>query len=138
MKALYTLPLCLVLSVAAAQAGGGKGKAKKTFEQAEQLFANENFSTALPLYLKLDSADKNNANLAFRIGVCYLNSPINKEKAVPYLEKAASNISEKYREGSFKEKSAPLTTYNYLARAYHFNYEFDKAIVTFEKFKSYL
>lgn len=138
MKAFYTLPLCLVLTIASAQAGGGKGKAKKTFEQAEQLFANENFSAALPLYLQLDSADKNNANLAFRIGVCYLNSPINKEKAVPYLEKAASNISEKYREGSFKEKNAPLTTYNYLARAYHFNYQFDKAIETFEKFRSYL
>lgn len=138
MKAIYALPLCLALSIGTAQAGKGKGNSKKTFEQAEQLFANENFSAALPLYLKLDSAEKDNANLAFRIGVCYLNSPIHKENAVSYLERAAAHVSEKYREGSYKEKNAPLTTYNYLARAYHFNYQFDKAIATFGKFKSYL
>ena len=138
MKTLYALPLCLALSIATAQAGKGSGDAKKTFEKAEQYFANENFTAALPLYLKLDSADKSNANLAFRIGVCYLNSALHKENAVPYLERAAAKVSEKYREGSFKEKNAPVTTYNYLARAYHFNYQFDQAITTFEKFKGYL
>ena len=138
MKALYALPLCLALTIATAQAGSGNGDAKKTFEKAEQLFANENFAAALPLYLKLDSADRSNANLAFRIGVCYLNSPINKQNAVPYLERAAGQVSEKYKEGSFKEKNAPVTAYNYLARAYHLDYQFDRAITTFEKFKGYL
>jgi outer membrane protein OmpA-like peptidoglycan-associated protein len=138
MKALYALPLCLMLSITTARAGKGNGDAKKTFEKAEQLFANENFAAALPFYLKLDSADKSNANLAFRIGVCYLNSPINKQNAVSYLERAASKVSEKYKEGSFKEKNAPVTTYYYLAKAYHFDYQFDRAIETFEKFRTYL
>jgi outer membrane protein OmpA-like peptidoglycan-associated protein/tetratricopeptide (TPR) repeat protein len=138
MKALYALPICFVMLAATAYAGNGKGEAKKKFEKAEQHFANENFASALPLYLSLDSADKDNANLAFKIGVCYLNSPVNKEKAVPYLEKASAKVSEKYKEGSFKEKNAPITTYNYLGRAYHFNYQFDQAIATFEKFKTFL
>jgi outer membrane protein OmpA-like peptidoglycan-associated protein/tetratricopeptide (TPR) repeat protein len=139
MKALYALPLCFILLTANVQArAGGDAKKKLKFDKAEQLLGNENYEAALPLYLSLDSADKDNANLAFKIGVCYLNSSTNKDKAVAWLEKAASNISENYKEGSFKEKHSPLTTYNYLGRAYHFNYQFDQAIAMFEKFKGYL
>lgn len=138
MRSLYALSLCFVLLTTAATAKGGNGDARKKFEKAEQLFGNENYEAALPLYLSLDSTDKDNANLAFRIGVCYLNSSTAKDQAMSWLEKAAAKTSEKYKGTSLKEKSAPLSAYYYLGRAYHFNYQFDQAIATFEKFKGYL
>jgi outer membrane protein OmpA-like peptidoglycan-associated protein len=137
MKALYALPL-FVLAAGAALAGGGNGDARKKFEKAEQLFGNENYEAALPLYLSLDSANKDNANLAFRIGMCYLNSATGKDQSVKWLEKASAQASGKYKGTALKEKNAPLSSYYYLGKAYHFNYQFDQAITTFEKFREIL
>jgi WD40-like Beta Propeller Repeat len=57
------------------------------------------------------------------VGVCYLNSNLNKAKAVPYLEIA-----------SRKEKSDPNGKY-LLGRAYQYANRFDDAINTFKQFK---
>lgn len=138
MKALYALSLCFALLTGTALAQGSKGDARKKFSDAELQFANENYEAALPLYLSLDSAYRDNANLAFRIGVCYLNSSTNKDLSVKWLEKAAAQTSAKYKGTSLKEKSAPLSAYYYLGKAYHHNYQFDQAIATFSKFKELL
>ena len=69
---------------------------KKKYEQAEILFNNNQYTQALPLFLSLDSAQSDNNNLNFQLGVCYLNSPIHQEKAIPYLIKASKDISDKY------------------------------------------
>lgn len=111
---------------------------KKLFLKAETEFNAGNFGAALPVYLQLDSAEKDNANYQFKIGICYLNSAIAKEKSLPYLEKAAANVTEKYKENNMAEKQAPVVVYNYLARSYHFDYQFAKAIEMFEKFKTYI
>lgn len=108
---------------------------KKMYADAETFFTNENYPAALQLYLKLDSI-KGNANLKFKIGFCYLNAATYKTKAIPYLEEAMKNIARKYEEGEVHEKEAPLSTSYYLAKAYHLNYEFDKAIEMYEKYKA--
>ncbi len=59
-------------------------------ENADNLIENEQFDKALPLYLRLNKNDTLNADLNFKIGVCYINSKLDKKKAVPYLEKAVS------------------------------------------------
>ena len=107
---------------------------KNIYAEAEQYFVDENYSAALPLYLKLDSLQKGNADLNFKIGFCYLNSSTYKTKAIPYLEEAIKNISEKYTGGTLKETTAPISSYYYLAKAYHLNYEWDKAIATYQKY----
>ncbi|MDQ3048645.1 MAG: hypothetical protein M3R27_13940, partial [Bacteroidota bacterium] len=111
---------------------------KKIYAQAEQLFINENYPAALPLYLSLDSMSAGNANIKFKVGFCYLNSPTYKTKSIPYFEESLKNIARKYEEGEIKEKQAPLSTYYYIAKAYHLNYEFDKAIEMYEKYKTTL
>jgi Tol biopolymer transport system component len=111
------------------------GDYKKIFASAEENFANENYAAALPLYLQLDSMDRNNANLQFKIGVCYLKSPTYKVKSIPYFEAAQKKITNSYVMGSINEKNAPISTYYYLAKAYHLNYEFDKAIAMYEQYK---
>ncbi|MCC6690467.1 MAG: OmpA family protein [Bacteroidia bacterium] len=114
--------------------------ARKSFEQAEKLFIQENFKQALPLYLYSDSLSpvKDNANLAYKIGVCYLNSAADKIKSIPYLERAVKNTSTSANEDAFKEKSAPIDAYYQLAHAYHLNYQLDYAISNFGKFKNFI
>lgn len=107
---------------------------KNIYAEAEQYFVDENYSAALPLYLKVDSLQKGNADINFKIGFCYLNSSTYKTKAIPYLEEAIKNVSEKYTGGNLKEITAPVSAYYYLAKAYHLNYEWDKAIATYQKY----
>ena len=111
--------------------------AKKKFETADGFFTQENYARALPLYLDV-AKEVDNANINFLIGVCYLNSTTEKQKAQQYLEKASASISEKYKYGKFKEKNAPRETWLYLGKAQHLNYKFDEAIASFEKFLSFL
>lgn len=107
---------------------------KRMYADAEIFFTNENYPEALTLYLKLDSM-KGNANLKFKIGFCYLNAATYKTKSIPYFEEAIKSLAKKYEEGEINEKDAPLSTTYYLAKAYHLNYDFDKAIAMYEKYK---
>jgi hypothetical protein len=114
------------------------GSYKKIYMEAERFLNNENYDEALPLFIYLDSAEKNNANLKFKVGVCYLNSSANKIKSIPYLIEATKNISDNYKKNDIKEVQAPKYTYKYLAKAYQLNYEFDKAIGMYLKYKETL
>ncbi|NSW46328.1 MAG: OmpA family protein [Bacteroidales bacterium] len=111
---------------------------KKKFVDAEYHFMFEEYDLALPLYLDLYNQDKENANLAYRIGICYIyqNSPEEKRKAIPYLEYAVQHITKKYKEGSYLEKNAPPDAWFYLGTAYRDAMEFEKAITAFKKFTS--
>lgn len=133
----FLLALMLVNYSVFALSPIGDKEYKKIFEQAETYFENENYTAAMELYKQLDSIDNgSNANTKFKIGFCYLYAPTYKTKAIPYLEEAAKKISNNYEMGEIKEKSAPYSTYYYLAKAYHLNYEFDKAIAMYEKYKA--
>jgi Tol biopolymer transport system component len=110
------------------------GDYKRMYADAETYFTDENYPAALSLYLKLDSI-KGNANLKFKIGFCYLNAATYKTKSIPYFEEAIKDVAQKYEEGEISEKKAPLSVSYYLAKAYHLNYDFDKAIAMYEKYK---
>lgn len=107
---------------------------KAIYEEAEQFLLDENYSSALPLYLKLNEMKSGNADINFKIGFCYLNSSTYKTKAIPYLEEATKNITANYSESKIKVESAPVSAFYYLAKAYHLNYDWDKAIENYEKY----
>jgi len=107
---------------------------KNAFISAESYFLFEEYNEALPLYIKLNRAYPENDNYNFKIGVCYLNNPYEKNKSIFYLEKAITNISPKYRENSFTESSAPLEALFYLGNAYRINNRLDKAREYYVKF----
>ena len=89
---------------------------------ADQNFNNGNYEAALEDYLLLlddSKTDKYNYNIA----ICYLNTNINKTKAIPYLEILTR-----------KPKFDPNAMY-LLGRAYHYAYRFDDAIKAFNAFK---
>ena len=111
---------------------------KRTYIEAERLLNNENYDDALPLFLLLDSLDNDNANIKYKVGFCYLNASTGKVKAIPYFLAASKNIAINYKKNDLKEKQAPSYTFKYLAKAYQLNYEFDKAIGMYLKYKETL
>lgn len=117
--------------VASAQS---KTEQRKIFAEAESRYLFDEYELANPLYLLLETSD--NFNIKHKIGTCYLNIPGEKERAIPYLEAAVKNSSFNARINSFREKRAPLDSWFFLAKAYMINNDLEKALATFNKFKS--
>jgi hypothetical protein len=105
-----------------------------SFLEAEYFLMNESYPDAVALYLSLYEKMSDNANLAYRIGVCYLNIPGEKNLSIKYLEDASKNMSAKHKEGTLTQISAPYDALFELGKAYRINYMFDKAKETFTKY----
>lgn len=91
---------------------------------AEAKFKAANYDEALTDYLDLLEEDSKNMTYNYRIGICYLNTNINKGKAIPYLEVVT-------RQPNFEPDAMYL-----LGRAYHFAYRFDDAVRCYNQFKA--
>jgi len=107
---------------------------QESFLEAEYFRMNENYSDALSYYLQLYEKLPDNANLAYCIGVCYLNIPSKKNLSVDYLENASKNMSAKHKEGTITQTAAPYNALFELGKAYRVNFKFDKAKETFAKY----
>jgi WD40-like Beta Propeller Repeat len=105
-----------------------------SFLEAEYFLLNESYTDALSYYLQLYEKMPDNANLAYRIGVCYLNIPGKKNLSIEYLEAATKNMSAKHKEGTVEEVTAPYDALFELGKAYRINYRFDKAKEIFTKY----
>jgi tetratricopeptide (TPR) repeat protein len=105
-----------------------------SFLEAEYFMMNEDYSDALTFYLQLYEKLPDNANIAFSVGVCYLNIPGKKNLSLKYLEAAIKNMSAKHKEGTITQVSAPYDALYELAKAYRINYKFDLAKETFNKY----
>ncbi len=98
------------------------------------LISKAGYEKAIPIFLKLFLVDTTNMNLAFKLGVCYQNSRRKKAECIYYFKKAASSVTNNYQGNSYKERKAPVAAIKYLGDAYHLDYQFDKAIVTYKKY----
>lgn len=133
MKNLKLFTLLLLISTSALFAQG-PDFAKK-FSDAEYHLQYRNYAEALPLYIELANADANNANVSYKAGFCYLMTPGDKSRAIPFLERAVANTAKSYEEFSANEKRAPEIAIYDLANAYQINMQFDKAEEQFAKYK---
>jgi outer membrane protein OmpA-like peptidoglycan-associated protein/tetratricopeptide (TPR) repeat protein len=112
-----------------------KNPLRDEFLDGEFFLMEEQYSEALQAYMKVYNAGyQDNSNINYRIGVCYLNIAGEKSKSLPYLEKAVQNTSVGWREGNFKESTAPIDSWLFLGNAYRINLDLDKAIETYNKF----
>ncbi|MBN2213313.1 MAG: PD40 domain-containing protein [Bacteroidales bacterium] len=111
---------------------------KDIFLEAESFFLFEEYKDALPLYQKILMADPDNHHITYKIGICYLKDPYQKEKSIRFLEKATENTTANYNENSFREKQAPPEAFYYLGDAYRVNNRLDDAIRTYRRFKEIL
>jgi tetratricopeptide (TPR) repeat protein len=93
--------------------------------EAEEYFSNKRFGAVWSYYHDLLKKDPSNPDLNFKMGVCYLNSRSQKEKAFYYLQKAVSANS--------PDNTEPGITYLLLADACYQAGDYDEAIVNYEK-----
>lgn len=155
MKNITFLIIILLFSINSTYSQNNKESFEKLFERAEKIFSNvnesgsnesivhkganahkEGYKEAIPLLLDLLKQEPGNCNIAFKLGICYKSLKIERAKAIPYFIKAVASTSNSYNGDSHKEKNAPLTAYKYLGDAYHLNYQFDNAILEYEKYIS--
>jgi tetratricopeptide (TPR) repeat protein len=111
---------------------------QESFLESEYFFMYQDYSDALPGYLQLYEKMPENANLAYRIGICYLNISGKKNLSVGFLEAAAKNISAKHKDGTISQIAAPYNALYELGNAYRINYQFDKAKESYKKYEETL
>lgn len=137
MRLLIFISLALSLSAFASKEGdeAKQNLFAQAYYDADAFIYEENFEKAIDILSGLLEKQPDNANLHFRIGYSYLHTSTGKYKAQSHLEKAVQNVSENADLENFSEKNAPLEAFFYLGKAYHINYEFDKAIEAYNTMK---
>ncbi len=135
MRRLYST-LILLFSLIPVVVRGQSTDLKQIFLEAESYFLFEEYSEALPLYLKIHREDPDNENINYKIGVCYLNNPYEKDKSIRYLTDASEYTNPKYKDNNFKERLAPPEAVFYLGKAYLINDRIEEAKTEFNRFLS--
>ena len=111
-------------------------KYNESIEEVDEYLLVNEIDDALPILKKLEMEGYSNANIHFKLGQCYLNSAIDKNKAISYLEKASKNTTTNYNNDNTLEQSAPLKAFLYLGDAYRVNNRLKDAEVTYKKYRS--
>ena len=95
-------------------------------EKIDELIEEGNFDEAIQIGTGLLIDNPDDSNLNFKLGYSYLNTALRKSKAIPYLEKSVKLLD-------LKKSSSSLSfeAHFYLAKAYHDNYDFKKAIILY-------
>lgn len=134
MKRFHTVFSFLLFTVLLS----GQYDPKENFYDAEFFFAEEDYAEALYAFTKVYmDGYQDNANINYRIGICLLEIDGRKNEAIPYLETAVKNITDRYREGRFNEEEAPPDAHLYLGNAYRIDEQFEKACENYRKFLEY-
>lgn len=134
----YTSILLLFFVISFSLSAQDKSDYREKFTEGNYLILEGNYARALSSFKDAYAIDSSSANVNFKIGFCYLKTVAQKNKALPYLEKAVLNTSKNYVDLEPREKAAPINAYYYYGEALHLNYKFDEAIANYEKFKSFL
>ncbi len=108
---------------------------QEAFYDAEYFLMRGDYYDALPYYQGIYVAMPDNASIAFRLGLCYLNIEGSKNLAIAYLEKATMKLTGKYREGSLRQTEAPYEALFFLGDAYRINYMFEKAKDAYSRYR---
>lgn len=113
MRFLFVIIPLLWLNVAFAQQSKkpvkkvvlGKDQVSEMKKAGAEYFKSDNYKSALPIYKQLQENDPNNTEFNYRLGLCYLNTNVNKKLAAGFLIKAAAG------------KDVPKDVYYYTGRA---------------------
>ncbi len=106
---------------------------KVRFEKGIFLVLNGYPDKALPLLKAVYETNPKKGNVNYWLGRAYFEAYNNRERAIPFLQKAVYDTRFKYKyKKAPKYKEAPMEVYYYLAAAYHRAGKFDQAIRTGE------
>jgi hypothetical protein len=109
-------------------------KKKECFNNGLFFYETGEHKEALYNFMQLYFADTGNANVNYKIAMCYFNIPGQELKSIPYLKRASHNITVDYKEYSFNNQDAPLHTLFFLGKAYRLSGQLDKALKVIEEF----
>lgn len=91
-------------------------------EDANEHFKHGNYFAAIPAYTAELKKDPDNSKIKYKLGLCYLNTRVDRDKAITYLEAAS------------KDPKLEEDVWMSLGKAYHLNNRIEDAIAAFEKF----
>ena len=100
-----------------------QSKAKNTIDDADEHFSHKNYLMAMPIYLAEFKKDPDLKKIRYKIGVCFLNTKVNRLEAIKYLEQYIK-----------KDPKAEEEAWIDLGRAYMLNNKINEAITAFQKF----
>lgn len=135
MKAKLFLLGLLICICGTVYSQGDKSEYREKFTQGNLLILEQNYPLALKYFLDAYKIDSTNANINYKLGFCYLQSATEKNKALPFLEKAIQNVSHNYNDMEPREKKAPENAYYLLGTAYRLANRFEESNTYFNKFK---
>lgn len=88
-----------------------------------ELFNNEQFVLATPIYLQLLSLQPRSPEYNYRYGACLLFNSSDRRNAIKYLEFATANAE------------VDVAAFFFMGKAFHLNYQFEKAILFYQEYK---
>ncbi len=115
----YAIKFAMFL-ILALQTSFGLAQNKRIIRKANNSFIFSKFNKALPLYLHLLKNEPNNFLYNYRVGMCYLNSNVETNRSLGYLETARSNFR--------LAKDSTPDFYYFLGHAYQVRNQFDNAL----------
>jgi tetratricopeptide (TPR) repeat protein len=130
--------LLFILTLSIAARAQDNIRLQEAFYEAEYFLMRGDYSDALPYYQGIYTVMPENASIAFRIGLCYLNIEGSKHLSIEYLVQASQKITAKFREGSLRQTEAPYEALFFLGDAYRINYMFEKAKEAYARYRETL
>lgn len=119
---VITVSLFVLVGVHLTGIAQDKKATDQTQKQALALFEEGQYTEAKKLYNQLVTFYPNDADYNYRYGACVLYTEKDKEKALPYLEFAAS------------QPDVDPLAYYFMGQGYHYNYRFVEAIKFYDMF----
>jgi hypothetical protein len=118
---LLTTVLLILFTTVAFSQDNMSAAFKRSLFDADQLFEDENYLRALAIYDSLWDQRSDDVYLQYRVGVCHVFKSDGRERAFELLSEIQNE--EGYDDVLF-----------FMARAKHFNYEFEEAIQLFNRY----
>ncbi|HLO57832.1 MAG TPA: OmpA family protein [Bacteroidales bacterium] len=134
MNRIYTILLLVFLVPFSVEAQKIVPNPDDLYSDATEFIISGDYNEALYIFLSLHDKGYKTANICYKIGECYLNIAGAKTKALPWLEKAIQNHSDRYKGTSLQEEYAPSKALLYMGIACRLNYDFDRAIRYFNDY----
>jgi outer membrane protein OmpA-like peptidoglycan-associated protein len=104
---------------------------KALTEEGNRLIEKGHFAAALPVWQRLLEKNPGNADLNFKVGLCYRYFPDQKEKALEYFKKAATQTVSRYNFYSMTWGQASFDAIYFLGETYLTVNEPDSALKYF-------
>jgi len=135
-KILYSLIIIIILPLNIKAQNWAR--INEILYDAEYYFFTAQFKKAAEKYSEVLKYLPENANILYKLGICYLNEEADKSKAIEIFNKAINNINSKYNPNNPKEEAAPPEVFLLLGSAYRSIEKLDEAIECYNKYLNYL